>query len=70
MTANTLRITGKIFYFIGGLILVPAGLVFLASPNTLLMAGPIVLLLPLTGSLFAGAGNWMTRKAKLLEKTK
>lgn len=66
MTAKTLRITGAILYFIGGLILVPAGLVFLASPNTLLMAGPIVLLLPLVGLTLATGGRWMTRKAKSL----
>ena len=66
MTAKMLRAAGVTFYFIGGLILVPAGFVFIASPNTLLMAGPIVLLLPLVGLALATAGKWMTNKAKSL----
>jgi hypothetical protein len=64
MTIQPLKIVGKLFYFIGALILVPAGAVFIASPNTLMMAGPIALLLPIVGGLFALAGKWMIRKAE------
>lgn len=64
MTALPLKIIGKLFYFIGALILVPAGAIFIASPSTLMMAGPIVLLLPIVGGLFALVGKWMIRKAE------
>lgn len=64
MTSAPLKIIGKIFYFIGALILVPAGAVFIASPSTLMMAGPVVLLLPIVGGIFGLTGKWMIRKAE------
>jgi hypothetical protein len=64
MTSAPLKIIGKFLYFIGALILVPAGAVFIASPNTLMMAGPVALLLPIVGGLFGLAGKWMIRKAE------
>lgn len=68
MVMKVLKLTGNILYFIGALILVPAGIVFLASPNTLMLAGPIVLLVPLLGVTLAGTGRWLIHKALQLEK--
>jgi hypothetical protein len=68
MTILPLRFTGKFLYFVGALILIPVGAVFVASPNTLMLAGPIVLLVPIAGGIFALIGKWMTRKALFLEK--
>jgi hypothetical protein len=58
------KLVGRLLYSIGALVLIPAGAIFIASPNTLLMAGPIVLLLPIVGGLLALAGKWMMRRAR------
>jgi hypothetical protein len=62
MTIVSPKLVGRLLYSIGALILIPAGAIFIASPNTLLMAGPIVLLLPIVGGAFALVGKWMTRR--------
>ncbi|RYF29399.1 MAG: hypothetical protein EOO17_01545 [Chloroflexi bacterium] len=67
MTIMVLRIAGNVFYFIGILILVPSGLIIITSVNTLLLAGPLVLIVPVLGLVIGGAGKWMRRKARQLE---
>lgn len=68
MTIKILKLIGNVLYFLGGLILVPAGLIIIASANTLLFAGPIVLLVPLLGAILAGIGKWLTHIAERREK--
>ncbi len=68
MTTVVLKLTGNFLYFIGALILVPASLIIITSANTLMLVGPIVLLVPIAGGLFAGVGKWMKRKAQRLEE--
>jgi hypothetical protein len=67
MTATVLRSIGNCLYFMGALILVPVGEIFIGSVNTLMMAGPIVLLVPVLGIAFAGIGKWMKHKARQIE---
>ena len=68
MTTLPLKFIGRFLYFIGALILIPVGAIFIASPSTLMLAGPIVLLVPITGGALALMGKWMTHRALLLEK--
>jgi hypothetical protein len=68
MSIGVLKLIGNVLYFIGALILVPATAVIVASLNTLMLAGPTVLLLPVLGATLAGTGKWLTRIAQRLEK--
>lgn len=69
MTIMALKIVGNILYFIGVLIVIPSGLVIVTSVNTLLLAGPLALIVPVLGLVVGGVGKWMKRKAQKLEAT-
>lgn len=67
MAIMALKIIGNILYFIGVLIVIPSGLVIVTSVNTLLLAGPLALIVPVLGLVVGGAGRWMRRKARQLK---
>jgi hypothetical protein len=68
MTVSILKLAGNFLYFIGMLILVPAGVIIVTSINTLMLAGPIALLIPVLGAILGGAGKWLKHKARQLEE--
>ena len=68
MTVATLRLAGNFLYFIGALILVPTGMIIVTSVNTLMLAGPFALMIPVLGVLSGGMGRWMKHKARQLEE--
>jgi len=68
MTISALKLAGNFLYFIGALILIPVGAIFLGSVNTLMMAEPVVLQVPILGIVLTVAGKWLKHKALRLEE--
>ena len=61
---TVLNVLGNLLYLIGALILIPAGLIIITSPSTLLLAGPVALLIPVVGAAVGGPCKLLKNKAR------
>lgn len=65
MTIAPISFIERFLYFIGASILIPVGAIFITNPSMLMLAGPIVLLIPIVGGTLVLIGKWMSRNARM-----